>query len=159
MMEIKKINMKIKNKKAEGLALLGGYTVNIVIAVLAIIVLLYLGYRVFGVFSDKSELEKAQDNINAFALEYNEFISLEEEKHDFIILGPKDWWFTSYPKKDKPSPEICDDYEYCVCVCKYGCHEEMVACAEIDKEFKIEGGLGYILDEIPYKLSLKNLAG
>ena len=157
--------MKIKkiNKKAEGLGLLGGHTINIIIAVLSLIILFYLGSQVFGVFSDKSQLEKAQDNIDVFALEYNAFRNSGEEKHDFIILGPKDWWLTSYPKENKPSPEICEDYEYCMCVCKYGCHEEMVACAEIEKKFIIGNDLGYILDEIPYEipyeLPLKNLAG
>jgi len=143
------------NKKA-GINFLGEKTTDIVVAVLVIIMLVFLGAKIFGMFSDKSELTKAIDNVNAFAGEYNAFILLKEPNHKFIILGPKDWFIASYPNEGEVVKSAgCGDYENCVCICKYDCNDELTACANISVQFKIGKDLGYEMDEIPYQLILQ----
>lgn len=142
----------IKNKKA--FEILGENVVNLVIAVLAIMVLIYLGVKLYGTFSEKNEIEVAQNRVNTFAVEYNEFIKSNEINYTFIIFGPRNWWITSYPKLNEFTPEACKDYNYCLCICKYQCKDKMTACASIESKYDISEDKGYIMKEIPYTLSL-----
>ena len=144
----------MRNKKA-GINFLGEKTTDIVIAVLVIIMLVFAGVKIFGMFSDKSETQKATDNVNNFAREFNVFMKSSETSHDFIVLSPEDWLIYSYSKNEQVSPKECKDYEFCVCICKYICEDELTACAQIDAKINIEKGKGYLMSEIPYNFNLK----
>ena len=144
----------MRSKKA-GINFLGEKTVDIVIAVLVIVMLVFAGVKIYGMFSDKSETQKATDNVNNFAREFNGFINSSENSKDFIILGPKDWWIMAFSKSQEVSPKLCKDYAFCVCICKYNCEDELAGCAQIDTQINIGKGLGYEMKTIPYNFNLK----
>jgi hypothetical protein len=114
-----KKNNLIKNKK--GIAFLGEHTLNLVIAVICIGFLIYLGVRIYYLFTDKEDLDKANDNLKTFVLEYKGFIQSPNNEKEFIVLGNKDWYMLFF-SKEGPNPNIlvpidCKDYKNCVCMC------------------------------------------
>ena len=139
----------MKNKKAMLKHEVGG----ILIAILCLLVLMGLAVLLWYAVK-KTDLEKAQDNVDAFAREYNGFIESNEQSHNFIILGPKDWWITSYNSQKKAAPPACEDYQYCVCFCQNDCRDAMAACGKLDTEFEIPNDLGYVIEKVPFSLNL-----
>jgi hypothetical protein len=116
---MKKINI-IKNRK--GIDFLGGHTLNLVIAVICIGFLIYLGVRIYYVFTDKGDLDKANNNLKNFVLEYKDFIASTQTEKEFMILGNADWYIIFYSREgsnpDYLVPIDCKDYQNCVCMCE-----------------------------------------
>ena len=100
----------IKNKK--GFELLGEHTVNLIIAVLCIIVLIYLGMALFGYFKDTTRLQQAKSSMDDFLLKSN---SLKEvgDSAEVMILSPADWWLSVWPQ-DNQYPFSCGT-KSCIC--------------------------------------------
>lgn len=157
----------MKNKK--GFELLGNQVVMMLIAVLCILVLVYAGYRVFGLFQDKSEMEKAEGNLQNFVTEFDNFVKGIEIQGEFIILGPEDWSFSSYRKEDLTLPEKCKGFENCICFCYFDSGHNVNDCNK--KGFCLETS-GYLeipsdypyhkrifIKDVPYILSLSKTDG
>ena len=106
----------MKNKK--GFELLGEHTINIVIAVLCLLVLIYLGMALFGFFKDKQHLEQAKGTLNDISFSIS---SLKTEgkvgaSKEVLVLSPSDWWINVFPENGKYPPS-CQN-KPCVCISK-----------------------------------------
>jgi len=146
---------KMKNKKA--IRFLGEHTTNIIIAVIVLILLFYAGSKAYGLFQDKSELEKAEGNLNNFVIEFNNFMNTNDKNEtEFMILGPEDWYIKFFNNKEGGySPKSCEGYNYCVCFCNGDTVEKcnnQGACFELKYEWK--WGESYEIDEIPYLIKI-----
>ncbi len=101
--------------RRKGFLFLGEKTVEMVIAVLCIVVLIYLGVRIYTTSTSTGNLEKAQNNIDKIGLALG-----EAKKSGFstvFVLQPTDWVIISWPYKfygDKPNK--CKA-TYCICIC------------------------------------------
>jgi hypothetical protein len=156
---MKKINL-IKNKK--GIDFLGGHTLNLVIAVICIGFLIYLGVRIYYIFTDKEDLDKANDNLKNFVLEYKGFIASDQTEKEFIILGNAHWYILFYSKEgsnpDYLVPIDCKDYQNCVCMCKKGswqdCDEKNSgACLNLSNKW-IGPPYPYEIEQIPFTIKV-----
>jgi hypothetical protein len=143
------------NKKGE--EILKREVGSILIALLCLLVLVGLIAVITTSFLRKSDLDKAQKHVDVFAREYNDFIKSNKQNEEFTILGPKDWWITSFDKEEGSYPEECEDFRFCACICKYDCWDGSAACAEIDIKFVLPEDFGYFIKEVPFSLKLNRL--
>ena len=98
---MKTISILKKNKKAED------YTitefVKIFFAVLGIVLLVFLGAKLYGLFNYRSDLETAKATLDGILAQVD---GLEENgKVDYLITGPRNWRLISYP----------NEKELCIC--------------------------------------------
>ena len=84
-----------KNKKA--ITFLTGHTLNIIIAIMALLILSYLGYKVFDLFQDNEDAKKEViTKINKFKLDPEDQKKLikEREKNNIeLFIDKMLWWF------------------------------------------------------------------
>lgn len=112
----RKIKMRT-NKKA---LLLGEHVVNIIVAVLCILVLIYLGIQVYNLYlranQEKEEakytLEQIVDKINGLT---------EGEKRDYLVINPKGWVIVY--------SEECGEGK-CLCSCEKGYAGNLEECSK-----------------------------
>jgi len=144
----------MKNKKA-GIRLLGGHIINILISVLVLIVLIIFSVKVSGLFFGKSDLEKAENNLNNFVIDFENFMNGGGNEKEFIILGPEDWYILFYERWSDRSQK-CEEYDYCVCFCEDNevkdCEKQGV-CLELNDRWEWESN--YKVNEIPYTIKVK----
>jgi len=107
----------MKNKRGE---LLSEETVKILMAVIGIGILLFMSYKVYGMFKQDTKAEQAKASLDeVIGLTKN----LEEGKEiTSLIYNPEDWYLVSYNKEiiDKDSnkgmPSQCNQKD-CLCLC------------------------------------------
>ncbi len=106
--------MKIKNKKA---LLLGEHVVNILIAVLCILVLVYLGFQVYNLYiGAKQENEQAKYTLGQMSAKISSLIADNSRQEEvYRLVNPKDWFLRSYNTTDKNLPRGCNGN--CLCFC------------------------------------------
>lgn len=94
----RKTNMlmkKIKNKKAEGL--LESETLRVVIAVMCILLLVVLAYKLYGLFTKKTAIEQAKETFDQLVSKMN---GLQEGGNDsYMITSPQKWVLMSNGEK------------------------------------------------------------
>lgn len=84
-MRIRKI--KLKNKKAEGL--LESETLRVIIALLCILLLAVLAYKLYGLFTKKTAVEQAKETFDQLVSKMN---GLREGENDsYMITSPAFW--------------------------------------------------------------------
>ena len=115
----------MKSKKA---FLLGEHTLKIIIAVLCLLLLVYLLFRVYSNSQSARDLKMAEDSLDDLVKEMNkaketgetqEVLILNPVKHSLVekALGQNDWWIIAWPyKSEKEKPGQCQD-ESCICIC------------------------------------------
>ena len=108
----------IKNKKGE-IGLLGDHTINLIIAVLCIVALIYAGTAVYNLLSaDKQETVRAQGELNKIS----GIISNLEEKSgtlNYPLIGPNGWALVGWPLDDGFNTNYCisQGWTNCLCFC------------------------------------------
>lgn len=122
----------MKNKKA---MVLKEY-LEILLAIIFILALLYIGYILVSFVTVSSELNQARASLDSLVEKIN---SLEEgEIGDFIVESPKSWYLVASNVEQHESGEvgvdlICGDKD-CLCICPkdtISCKDEGT-CKEID---------------------------
>ena len=99
----------MKNKKG---FLLGEYTLKVIIAVLCLLLLFYLLFRVYSNSQDERELQMAEAVLED--LSGKMVVAKENSPQDFVILGPNNWALLTYVEgEDKPLS--CE--KNCICFC------------------------------------------
>lgn len=147
------------NKKAD-IKLFGGALVNILIAVLGIGIIIIVAINVFNMWAEKSEMEKAEANLNTFIAEHKAFMDSSEASHDFIILGPKNWFLTYFDVLEETPPKKCGGIAHCICFCKYESKENRLrdcgengVCKELGSTTALSGNKIYVFYPLPYKIT------
>lgn len=134
------------NKKGE-VKFLGEHTVGIIISILCIIILMVIGYKIYSLFSEKSDLERAEGNLKVV----KERIQMLKDSPgvdsiEVLIYPPLKWVLRSYD--DKYPYAECYSKKSCLCLCRDG------TCA--DNVPKVCYGFDYFVEipsnfEVPYK--------
>ena len=127
----------IKHKKGE---ILLPETLKIIIAVICIVILIYLGVSLYGIFSQRTKLEQANQGLNEIILTLDRL--KDNEDGTYLILGPEDWFLTSWSKSDDNRPEKCEGS--CICICNFvesndlksNCDKEGV-CRVVENQYAI----------------------
>lgn len=130
----------MRDKKA--VKLLGEHVVNLIVAVLCIIILVYLGLQIYNIYlRGAQKLEQAKYTLEMLKGVIDE-VKNEEEGYEIEkeILNPKGWYLISYGKGEE-SPSSCGGEE-CLCICeKYtagGCGKKG-ACEKTGISLKVHG--------------------
>jgi hypothetical protein len=126
----------LKNRlKMERKAMVLPEILKLFIALIAILILLYLAYQLYGIFTAKSDLEKARETLNQIT---GKIESLKEsDEVEYLVTAPKGWYLVSYtgeessPEKNYEvkalqnnlgwkfnMPSTCKK-EGCLCMCKH----------------------------------------
>lgn len=92
--------------------LLGEFTLKMVIAILSILLLAYLLFGIYGTFSEKNKLAKAESTL-AEVVERVELAGSNGQDYDFIMTGPEDWSLVAFLNN---LPEACLGNQ-CLCIC------------------------------------------
>tara|TARA_Y100000310_G_scaffold339732_1_gene433367 strand:- start:3853 stop:4341 length:489 start_codon:yes stop_codon:yes gene_type:complete len=146
----------MKTKKAD---LILSEGVRMVIAVISILLLAYLAFSLYGLFTSKTELAQARSTIEQIIARV-EGLNVDETG-DYLILSPKKW-YVYYFSEEMNSPSACIDKD-CLCVCEkkdlIGC-DKRGACENIEPGVEIinNENLNYFrINKIPLKLNLNKL--
>ncbi|MFH1326597.1 MAG: hypothetical protein ABIH59_00530 [archaeon] len=91
--------------------LLGEETVKIIIAVIAIMFLVYLLVSIYYNQSKEEDLEMAKTSLEYLKKEINSGSTTVE------IYNPKGWWIASWPIRTV-KPKECLGDRGCICICK-----------------------------------------
>ncbi len=107
---------KRKCKKAE-ISFLGMHISNLIIAVVCIIILLVIGSKIYGMFTEKSDLEKAEKNLKVIT----ERLQMLKDtpgvnSAELLVYLPSNWLLRSYAV-DFPDAE-CYSRQSCLCICQ-----------------------------------------
>ena len=136
----KKQNIRRKtnpNKRGE-INFLGEHTLGIIIAVICIIILLFIGYKVYGLFSEKTDLEKAESNFKLIKgeMEIIKSSPAVNATGNIIVYSTKGWVLRSY-FNEFPETE-CYGKKFCLCLCQDGtCYGVSKVCEGFDYEIII----------------------
>jgi hypothetical protein len=138
MVKNKKIYKKHWKKKGD-ISFLGMHVSNLIIAVICIIILIGIGYKIYDMFSEKTDLEKADSNLK-LVLERLKLLknTIGINTSEVLVYSPKDWLLRSY-NGEFPQAE-CYSKVTCLCLCK------KVTCA--NNVPKVCEGLDFLV-EIP----------
>ncbi len=102
------------NKKAVGF--LGEHVVNLVITVIVLVLLIYLIVKVYGIFTQENELEKATIQLEKIVEVVNKVKETEEESKVEIFPPKTGWSLATFPF-DFPQAE-CRGEVSCLCICE-----------------------------------------
>lgn len=124
------------NKKA--VKFLGTHVVNLIITVIVIIILIYLGVKIYNLFTEKNELEKATIQLEKIIETINKVKGTETEIK-VEIFSPENWFLVTFPL-EFPYGE-CRGKKECLCICKgYECNNpNYIKCESFDFEVKVKG--------------------
>ncbi len=153
----------MKSKKA---FLLGEHTLKVIIAVLCLLLLAYLLFRVYSSSKDQRNLELAESTLNELEEKMEEAKTSGKEQ-EMIVLNPVSgkllnyWWIIAWPyKTQNKKPERCMG-NYCICICGAGDSKDsslqqcdsLGVCKNFDEKIKtIDPGLIFDWNEpIPIK--------
>lgn len=102
----------IKNKKnKKAFELLGNHTVNIIVSILCILVLIYIGAKIY--FYEETDLKKAESSVNEIITKMNEL--KENEIGKAMVVSPNNW-FVMFFDSEHDMPTTCLGKD-CVCIC------------------------------------------
>lgn len=112
-------NMKI-NKKASNL--LPDNAFGMILAVIGLVILFGLVWKLFGIFQGNNDFEKAQETLNLLDKKIK---NLDETTSNSILLNNPLEWYLVYYEKNKKSPDKCEQKE-CLCICEdIGCEKNV----------------------------------
>lgn len=114
-MKMQKINFEKMNKKAEQFTL--AETMKIVLGVMSIGLLLILAASVYGIFTKKSEIERARASMDELYSKIEKVEKNEITSTEVLVESPNDWWIIAWPYKDGTEKPAQCKKDYCICIC------------------------------------------
>lgn len=143
--------MNLRDKR--GIELMGKTIIEIMVAIIVVILLIYAGYSLFQVYFGSQKEEQASGQLGKVLGAVSE-LEIGEQK-DLPLLAPKDWSLVSFDKNtifvnDFEKPFIMHGND-CLCICKA---KKCEICQATDKPFKMNGGTFSI--KIPQDIILIN---
>ena len=106
-------NFLKKNRKG----ILISETMDMVVAIIGIVILVYFAINFIGIFLQNTSSEQAQKSLIKISNEIAYIESGQKTESEFFLESPSDWGITAWPHKEyKESPVKCEG-EYCICVC------------------------------------------
>ena len=151
--------MKTNKINKKGVSFLGEHVVGIIIAILCIIILLFIGYKVYSIFSEKTELEKSETNLKAIKTE----IEIVKNSpginfRELIIYPVKKWVLRSYSENFPDSK--CYGKASCLCMCQEGncASNNQKICYAFDYKTMILTNYKYAIFDYPNTIGFSKAA-
>lgn len=105
--------------------LLGEYTLKIIIAVFALLLLFYL---LFSLYSFQKEAEGKADAEKTINLIIEKLNDAKKENQRVVLLKPSDWILLYYPATEGYKPSLCKGNCLCICEEKGWTGDQMTQC-------------------------------
>lgn len=107
--------MKLRKINKKGILLSQG--VRIILAILAVLFLIYLATQLIGIFAKRTALEQATESMKRLMLEVRAVENGDKTEAQLFIESPDIWWIIAWPYKDDiRKPRQCRK-GYCLCIC------------------------------------------
>jgi hypothetical protein len=107
--------MKLKKINKKGILLSQG--VRIILAILAVLFLIYLATQLTGIFAKRTALEQATASMKKLMLEVRAVENGDKTEAQLFIESPHKWWIIAWPYQDDiRKPRQCKK-GYCLCIC------------------------------------------
>ena len=158
------MNSYLKDKRGEE-NLVTREGITLLVAAFCIIGLLYLGFLIYGTFSDPQELVQAKASLGKIVELEKGVVAGKSEV--YLIESPKGWYLMSALKNQVSG---CSS-DNCICFCKYqgkahtavsgegfDCKDEAKTCMKSEAFWKFEGkdGMNYILiEKVPNEIKIE----
>ncbi len=104
----------MNNKK--GFLLLGDFTVKLVISLIVLVILIYLGYKVYSLFVEDNELKKAGLQLEKISDAIKIIQSTGGIANIDFFPPRKGWYLRTFPDYDFPEGE-CNENNIVSCLC------------------------------------------
>jgi hypothetical protein len=129
--------MNLRDKR--GIELMGKTIIEIMVAIIVVVLLIYAGYVLFQTYFGSQKEEQASGQLGK-VLETVAGMEIGEQK-EMPLLAPKDWSLVSFDKdtifvNDFEKPFIMHGND-CLCICK---DKKCEICQATAKPFKMNGG-------------------
>ena len=135
-----KMKSKLQRHDKKGFLALE-FTIKLVITALCIVILVYVGARLFSFFSDQNDLKKAEGHLNEINIILEKLQKTGQGEKNYFLYSPNGWFLVGWPSDNgkvfygsgsSPSggvipfsatndiPKICKSsgWEQCLCICK-----------------------------------------
>jgi len=135
-MKKKKTNRYMKGKR--GVGWFSGHLLNLFVAVGCILILIAVGWKIYNLFSDQTDLQKADSNLKLIKERIDLLKnSVNTDSIGILIYPPKNWVFRSYV--DAFPEAECYSKQGCLCLCEDGSCANNVpkTCYGFDYKVKI----------------------
>jgi len=146
-----------KNRKKA--LLLGEHVVNLIVAVLCIIVLVYLGLQIYNLYLRSAQkLDEAKYTLELLKGVIDEIKDEEGGKVEKEVLNPQGWYLISYSEGEE-SPKSCAGGD-CLCICEKSTAKECEkkgVCEKTEISLKVQSSCYgkancLYLEELPFTL-------
>lgn len=121
----------MKNKQGK---ILENETLGIIIGVLCLVVLIFLGVKLFNLFK-KTDVEQAKASLERISSELSSIEKGEKVEADFFIESPNGWYVVSFSNEDSEKPLQCSG-DFCLCICDEDDCGGRVVCKPTSKKIK-----------------------
>ena len=98
-----------------GVKFLGEHVVNIIVAVLVVVILAFLVYKMVFIWDDGNKLESAGESLEGIVSKI-EVVNSESVEGKIIVFPPENWFLMTFPDYDFPVGE-CFKENSCLCIC------------------------------------------
>ncbi|OGJ20399.1 hypothetical protein A3K73_00095 [Candidatus Pacearchaeota archaeon RBG_13_36_9] len=109
----------MNSKKSE--TFLTGHVMNLLLAVMVILVLIYLAVRLISIYYNQ-DVRRAADILTVIDQKISYFTggSYTGNEMKFLVYPPKegDWFLVSFERSFFPEKECVGRYEKCLCICQ-----------------------------------------
>lgn len=142
--------INVKNKKA----ILMPETLKIILAVVAIVALIYLAVSMYGLLTKKSSIEQARGTLEQVVAKIG-ILNETMLETKVLVLSPKDWFIVAF-SADASRPKSC--LGNCVCICEDTGVDDCNAgglCKEVSKMVIISSADGYIEIDKAFDLTVR----
>ncbi len=141
------------NKK--GIEFLGGHVVNLVITVIVIVLLVFIGLKIYGLFvNEGTDLEQAQSQLlKVKEVADNTFENKEPGRIETFFSPAKNWFLRSFSESSADNlqdfPQSCIGKIGCLCICDNLNCDGASSCIGVNYDLRFRG----------IKYNIKNTGG
>ena len=104
----------MKSKKA----ILPKEVLNIVLAIACIVLLVYLGYKLYGLASEQHELQQARAHLTNIMGIISALENAGGGERSYILYSPKGWALSGWPYANTKPKSCKEEWKSCICFCK-----------------------------------------
>lgn len=138
---------------------------KLIIAVISIIVLLYLGASLYGIFTAKQRIEQAKSSLNDIKLILENL--KDGESKNYVLIAPSKSYVISF--SDGTGKVGCLNGKPCLCICSLeraifekikepikvkDCSKDVLYCSQTERTLTSVNSQG-IIEELPVELSFR----
>jgi len=125
-----------RDKKADSHEMLSPEVIKITLAILCLLLLVYLGYKLASIFIDKHKIDQAKavlEDINGKISN----LKNQGDNVDYSVRNPAGWWLTAYNSAGADAAGVAAECKQGHCIC-IGKSKKDYVCKTVITSFSLE---------------------